>query len=260
MGLKKKKINAAPSWYTTVSQLLHIDWSSVTARKIQAGGLASGGNRLPNQSMPRSLPEDWLRIHSQNPIHWFPPRPPSPSDSKCSCSFFFSERGRFFLSLFNPEKLWSEGCLFWALEGSGNGMRRQVFPQLSTNPFYLVMPLLIWLLDTHTHQTTQWAPMATHLNQSTRRQTSVGAAAVGGCWRPRCRDSASCTGCRRSRKLHEELCFNSSLPLLVFYQPLTWGCHQQSWQHVSVECSLAIYGHTHMVNKDGWASAGSQHM
>lgn len=32
----------------------------------------------------------------------------------------------------------------------------------------------------------------------------------------------------------------------------------QRWQHVCVECTLAIYGHTHTVNKYCWASAGSR--
>lgn len=42
------------------------------------------------------------------------------------------------------------------------------------------------------------------------------------------------------------------LALLVFYQPLTQGCRQQSWQHVCVECTVAIYGHALTVNKDRW--------
>lgn len=72
----------------------------------------------------------------------------------------------------------------------------------------------------------------------------------------RCRGTVNCRKLQDSpcSTVTPSLCF--PLLLLVFYQPLTQGCRQQSWQHGCVECTVAIYRHTLMVNKDCGARAG----
>lgn len=194
----------------------------------------------------------WLKIHFQNPINLsvFP-------------SLFFSDCKHSFsrlsdLSITLVSLLCSEGCLSWSLKGSGEGW--QVFPKLSANPYYEVIPLMLQVFSTHTkihiisHSNTLKSVSAEaffFLVESLRlRDCSQDAEILQTAWdagRPTSYKTLPCSAVTPS------LCF--PLLLLVFYQPLTRGCRQQSWQRVCVECTEAIYGHTLIVNKDCGARA-----
>lgn len=176
MGL----INAPRSWYTAVRQFHRID-RPLCCRLLhkcrlwvwqQTEGWGGWGPEgwwvmwlLAYQinCHTHSLPGEWVKTHMQNPIHssfCFPsPRLlPLPWLPNVHLPPALVSSADFFLSSFIPEKVWHEGCLSWGLEGSGKRMRGHVFPQLSTNPFYLVTSLLIWFPYRHTHTATQYVP------------------------------------------------------------------------------------------------------
>lgn len=167
MGL----INAPRSWYTAVSQFHRIDrplccrllhkcrlWVWQQTEGWAWGVVGDVTTRLPNQ-LPHTLAAWGVSKdpHAESNsfillfYHPHPPLLPVPWLPNVHLPPALVSSADFFCPPFIPEKVWHEGCLSWGLEGSGKRMRGHVFPQLSTNPFYLVTSLLIWFSYTHTH-------------------------------------------------------------------------------------------------------------
>lgn len=155
----------------------------------------------------------------------------------------------------------------FVLTSRGSGMRTggHVFPQLPSYLFYQLIQLMIWFSCPHKNIK---CFLATCLNQSTKRPSSVG---VHSLWvgsgspgvethydqhGPQEKQEAACLAVLQIQvSLSTPPHAATHLPQLVLNQPLTQACcYPQSWQHVCVECTLAIYGHTHTVNKSWRAS------
>lgn len=111
-----------------------------------------------------------------------------------------------FKSFFTLQKLWSEGCLSWGQEGSINRTSARVFPQLLTNPCYLLIPLMMWFPCS----TPSVPQQQVQISQSIWR-IFVGVVSVGGYLQPRCRCNTHYMGLRKSWELQDSYAQNPSL-------------------------------------------------